>query len=336
MSQIPDTRAVLGIRRRTVLQAGTAAAFLAALGPLRAQETQPPVVLITGTSSGFGRLMAEGFARKGFRVFATMREMEGRNAAAAEELRTLARQDNLPIEVLELDVLSDPSVAAAVEQAIARTGRIDILVSNAGIVVPGPIELQPPQFLHANIETNAYGALRVIKAVIPHMRQAGRGTIIQISSALGRAIDPMLGGYCASKLMIEAACDALRYELASSKIEVSVVQPAGAYPTQLQGKARRYWEELLASIGPEKRPLLDTYAPHIEAMLAELEPDNSLDPKEVSDAVIRLAAMEFGTRPSRLTVGPYADGINPVNAAHEELQTEMMSHSPHASLFTLR
>lgn len=336
MSQVPDTRSATGIRRRTVLQAGAAAAFLAATGSLRAQESRPPVVLITGTSSGFGRLMAEGFARQGFRVFATMRDVADRNAAATEELRALARQENLPLEVLELDVLSDASVAAAIEQAIARAGRIDFLVSNAGIVVPGPIELQPPKFFQANIETNAYGALRVIKAVIPHMRQVGQGTIIQISSALGRAIDPMLGGYCASKLVIEAACDALRYELASSRIEVSVVQPAGAYPTGLQSKALRYWEELRSSLGPEKRPLLDLYAPHIEAMLAGLEPDNSLVPKEVSDAVIRLAAMEFGTRPSRLTVGPYADGIDPVNAAHEKLQTEMMAHSPVASLFTLR
>jgi len=335
MSQITDIRAAMSIRRRTVLQAGAAAAFLAAAGPLRAQETQPPVVLITGTSSGFGRLMAEGFARQGARVFATMRHVEGRNAPAAEELHTLATQEKLAVEVLELDVVSNASVAAAVERAIARAGRIDLLVSNAGIVVPGPIELQPPAHFQSNIETNAFGAMRVIKAIVPHMRQAGRGTIIQISSALGRAIDPMLGGYCASKLVIEAACDALGYELAASNIEVAVVQPAGAYPTQFQSNGLRYWEELLASLGPEGRPMLDLYAQHIEAMLAGLEPDTSLDPKEVADAVLRLAAMEFGTRPNRLTVGPFTDGIDPVNAAHEQLQTDMISHSPAASLFTL-
>lgn len=101
-----------------------------------------------------------------------------------------------------------------------------------------------------------------------------------MSSALGRAIDPMLGGYCASKLVIEAACDALGYELAASNIEVAVVQPAGAYPTRFQSNGIRYWEELLASLGPEQRPMLDLYAPHIEAMLAGLEPDASLDPQE--------------------------------------------------------
>jgi len=336
MSQNTDTRAVMPIRRRTVLKAGAAAAILAAAGPLRAQEGEPTVVLITGTSSGFGRLMAETFARKGFRVLATMREVEGRNRPAAEELRSMARAENLSLDVFELDVLSGESVAAAAQEAIARAGRIDVLISNAGIVVPGPVELQPPEFFQANIDTNALGALRVIRAVVPHMREAGRGTIIQMSSALGRAIDPMLGGYCASKLAVEAACDALGYELAASGIEVAVVQPAGAYPTRLQSNALRYWEEMLASLGTVRRPMLDLYAPHIEAMLEGLEPDASLDPQEVANAVLELAAMEFGTRPSRLTVGPYADGIDPVNAAHEQLQAEMMAHSPHANLFTLR
>jgi NAD(P)-dependent dehydrogenase (short-subunit alcohol dehydrogenase family) len=335
MSQTTESLAAAGIRRRTILQIGAAAAFLAAAGPLRAQDARQPVVFITGTSSGFGRLMAEGFARDGARVYATMREVEGRNALAAEELRALASDEGLAIEVLELDVLSDASVAAAVNGAVAGTDRIDILVSNAGIVVPGPVELQPPDQFQANIEANAYGAMRVIRAVVPHMREAGRGTIIQMSSALGRAIDPMLGGYCASKLVVEAACDALGYELAASNIEVAVVQPAGAYPTRFQSNGIRYWEELLAGLNEAKRPLLDHYGPHIEAMLAGLEPDASLDPKEVADAVIGLAAMEFGTRPNRLTIGPYTDGIDPVNAAHEQLQTDMVGHSPVADLFAL-
>lgn len=334
MNQTIET-AHAGLRRRTVLQIGTAAAFFAAAGPLRAQDAEQQVVLITGTSSGFGRLMAEGFARQGARVFATMRETDGRNAPAAEELRALAAGENLALEVIELDVLSDQSATAAIEQAIADAGRIDVLVSNAGIVVPGPIELQPPEAFRANIETNAYGAMRVIKAVVPHMREAGRGTIIQMSSALGRAIDPMLGGYCASKLVVEAACDAMGYELAASNIEVAVVQPAGAYPTQFQANGIRHWEEMLTGFEANNPALLDLYAPHIEAMLAGLEPDAALDPREVSDAVLALAAMEFGTRPNRLTIGPYTDGIDPVNAAHEQLQTDMVGHSPAAELFTL-
>lgn len=335
MSEKLEMSSPAGIRRRTVLQVGAAAAFLAAAGPLRAQEAEQPVVLITGTSSGFGRLMAEGFARQGARVYATMRDIEGRNAPAASALRAIAADESRAIEVLELDVLNDELVGAAVREAIAGAGRIDILVSNAGIVVPGPVELQPPGRFRANIETNAFGAMSVINAVIPHMREAGRGTIIQMSSALGRAIDPMLGGYCASKLVIEAACDALGYELAASNIEVAVVQPAGAYPTEFQTNGMRYWEELVASLGPDAQPKLELYAPHIEAMLAGLQPDLNLDPQEVADAVMGLAAMEFGTRPNRLTIGPYTDGIDPVNAAHERLQSDMVGHSPVAELFTL-
>ncbi|MCF6112204.1 SDR family NAD(P)-dependent oxidoreductase [Mesorhizobium muleiense] len=324
------------ISRRTVLAGGAALATLATTrsGWAQAETGERPVVLITGTSSGFGRLMAEGFARGGAHVIAAMRQVSGRNAAAAEELRVLSG-DGMAIDVVEIDVLSEQSVNAGVARAIENTGQIDVLVSNAGIVVPGPVELQTPADFASNIDTNMGGALRVYRAVVPHMRDQGQGTIIQMSSALGRAIDPMLGGYCASKLAVEAAADALAYEVAASNIEVSIVQPADAYPTRLQENAIRYWEEMLSRRDAADRAKLDVYAPHIEAMLAGLEPDRDLDPREVSDAVIHLASMPFGERPGRLTVGPYKDGIDPVNAAHDQLQNDMMEHNPIIGLLTL-
>ncbi|SJM29702.1 SDR family NAD(P)-dependent oxidoreductase [Mesorhizobium delmotii] len=323
------------INRRIVLQSGAALGLLSMTRPIWAQTVSEPVVLITGTSTGFGRLMAEGFAKNGARVIATMRDLNGKNAAAAQELRSLAGFAT-PIEVVEIDVLSDESVAAGVARAMESAGRIDIVVSNAGIVVPGPVELQPPMAFVSNIDTNLGGALRLYRAVVPHMRAQGSGTIIQMSSALGRAIDPMLGGYCASKLAVEAAADALGYEVAASNIEVAVAQPAGAYPTQLQANAIRYWERMLTTLNETDRVKLKTYAPHIEAMLTDLAPDTALDPREVSDAVIALAATKFGTRPGRLTVGPYRDGIDPVNAAHEQLQNDMISHNRIADLLMLK
>jgi NADP-dependent 3-hydroxy acid dehydrogenase YdfG len=126
-----------------------------------------------------------------------MRDMAGKNAPAAEELRALSGED-LAIDLIEIDVLSEESVNAGVARAIEAAERIDVLVSNAGIVVPGPVELQTPADFASNIETNMGGALKMYRAVVPHMRERDRGTIIQMSSALGRAIFPMLGSYCAS------------------------------------------------------------------------------------------------------------------------------------------
>ncbi|MBA3325027.1 MAG: SDR family NAD(P)-dependent oxidoreductase [Rhodobacteraceae bacterium] len=141
-----NTRQKYGnLSRRDVLAGGAAFAALAAARPAWAQSAvrgAPKVVLITGTSSGFGRLTAEAFARNGLRVVATMREVDGRNAAAAAELRQLGESNDLAIDVVEIDVLSGDSVLAGVAQAITGAGRIDLLVSNAGIVVPGPIELR--------------------------------------------------------------------------------------------------------------------------------------------------------------------------------------------------
>lgn len=323
-----------GASRRMVLQAGMAAGLAPMARPLWAQQDQRPVILITGTSSGFGRLMAEGFARQGAKVFATMRDVGGRNAPAARDLR--AFPGPLSLEVIEIDVLNEASVEAGVARAVDVAGRIDVLVSNAGMVVPGPVELLTPSWFGANLDTNLNGALRMYRAVLPHMRRQGAGTIIQMSSALGRAIDPMLGGYCASKLAVEAAADALAYEAAASNIEVAIVQPAGAYPTRLQENALRNWERMLNGLSRAERERSQPYVRHIEAMLADLAPDPSLDPAEVSNAVIALAGARFGARPSRLTIGPFKDGIDPVNAAHDQLQTDMISHNRIADLLTLR
>lgn len=324
------------ISRRDVLLGTAALVALTAVRPVWAQSeaADRPVVLITGTSTGFGRLMAEGFAKQGAHVIATMRDVEGRNAPAAAELRALAGDDSLALEVVEIDVLSDDSVNSGVAQAIESAGRVDILVSNAGICVPGPVEMQPQRLFQANIDTNATGALRVIRAVVPHMREAGQGTIIQMTSALGRAIDPMLGGYCASKLVMEAAADSLSYELAASNIEVSIVQPAAPYPTHLQDRAVAYWDEMMAEPGLVSDSLRKVYAPHVEFMLSELKGDDSLDNWEIANAVIALANMEFGKRPGRLAVGMFADGIEPVNAVHQALQDRLLSYSSIVDIIT--
>lgn len=321
-----------GMTRRMVLQGAAAASLLAATGAAAwAQSATPPVVLITGTSSGFGRLMAEGFAKGGARVIATMREVEGRNAPAAAELRALG----LPIDIVEIDVLDESSVNAGIARAAELAGRIDVLVNNAGIALPGPVELQTLGQFGLNLDTNMGGPIRTMRAVLPIMRKQGSGAIIQMSSALGRAIDPMFGGYCASKLAVEAACDAVGYEAAASNIEVSIIQPAGPYPTKFQTNAKRYWDEAKIGSGTPGEAARAAYARHIDLMLADLGPDKELDPNEVANAAIGIAAMKHGSRPRRLVVGPYKDGLEPVNAAHDKLQSEMMEHNDNAALYRL-
>jgi len=132
--------------------------------------------------------------------------------------------------------------------------------------------------------------------------------------------------------VVEAAADTLSYELAASNIEIAIVQPAAPYPTQLQANARRYWDEMVAELGDDAGLLRQVYARHIDYMLSELRGDDTLDNWEVPNAVIALANMAFGTRPGRLAIGMYADGIEPVNAVHETFQTDLLSHSSIADL----
>ena len=185
------------------------------------------MVLITGCSSGIGAESARHFARAGFWVFASMRRPE-----AGDDLRREAAAQGWTLTTLPLDVTSDASVAAAAAALLAETGgRIDVLVNNAGYYCMGPIEETAPAELAAQLDTNVIGVLRVTRALLPVMRAAGRGTVVNVSSISGLVVLPLVGPYHASKFALEALTEALRYEVSPFGIRVVAVEP-GAMVSQ--------------------------------------------------------------------------------------------------------
>ena len=189
-------------------------------------------VLITGCSSGFGKLSALHFARKGDTVFATMR-----NTAKAGELEQAKQAESLPIEIVQLDVTDDASVEGAVRQVIDAAGGIDVLVNNAGLGHHGPVEETDDDEVKEIFETNFFGALRVTRAVTPKMREQKSGTIVNVSSLAGRVVAPYGGIYSASKYALEAASEALYYELHPFGIRVLLIEPGG-FETAIENNRR--------------------------------------------------------------------------------------------------
>ena len=173
-------------------------------------------ILITGASSGFGRDTAETLRHAGHTVYASMRGAQGKNREAAEALRKLG------IKSVEVDVSDDASVEAGVKKVLAEAGKIDVLVNNAGIASVGVTEAFTVEQAKVIFDTNVIGLLRVTRAVLPSMPK----------SVIGRVTFPFLGIYGASKFVVEAVTDSLRYEVSQLGVEVVEVQPSG-YPTNL-------------------------------------------------------------------------------------------------------
>ena len=185
------------------------------------------VVLITGSSTGFGRLIAENLARRGHSVFATMRDPGGRDATNASQIRSLAKRESLALNVLELDVTNDVSVQRAVNICVEHAGRIDIAINNAGNALMGLAEAVTAEQVQQIMDTNLFGSVRVNRAVLPHMRRQRSGLLLHMSSGAGRVIFPAFGLYCATKFALEALAEAYHYELAAQGIESSIVEPGG-------------------------------------------------------------------------------------------------------------
>jgi NAD(P)-dependent dehydrogenase (short-subunit alcohol dehydrogenase family) len=267
-------------------------------------------ILITGTSSGFGRDTAETLHQAGHTVYASLRDLQGRNREAAEALRKLG------IETVELDVSEDASVEAAVEKVLAEAGKIDVLVNNAGIGSAGVTEAFTAEQAKVLFDTNVIGLLRVTRAVLPSMRERHDGLIINISSILGRVTFPFLGIYGASKFAVEALTDSLRYELSQLGVEVVAVQPS-VYPTNfLPGIQTPARTEVTESYGEVAR-IPDALS---TSLTSRFEGEDAPNPHDVAEAVAELVGQNKGSRAARTVVGaPFGsdeanEGVAPAQA----------------------
>src|SRR5882762_8020051 len=265
------------------------------------------VVLITGSSTGFGRLFTETLARKGHTVFATMRDPGGRNAKNASEIRTLAEKESLPIHVLEMDVTDDASVERAVGAAIAKAGRIDVAINNAGYYLSGLEEAVTTEQARRLMDTNFLGPVRVNRAVLPHMRR--------LRSGAGRVILPSAGFYCASKFALEALAEAYSYELAAQGIESVIVEP-GQYETPVFGNTVRAADEARTN----------TYGAvkEIPAKLNAALSSNAGNAQEVADAVLRIIDTPAGEKQLRYLVSSTSFGVEQINALSKQVQGKLL------------
>jgi NAD(P)-dependent dehydrogenase (short-subunit alcohol dehydrogenase family) len=273
------------------------------------------VVLITGSSTGFGRLMAETLARQGHTVFATMRDPSGRNAKNASEIGALAQEESLPLHVLELDVTSDFSVENAVRACVQQAGRIDVAVNNAGYGLVGLAETVTTEQAQQIMDTNFLGCARVNRAVLPHMRRQRTGLLLHISSGAGRLAIPAFAFYCASKFAMEALAETYHYELASQGIESCIVEP-GAYQTPV-------FENIVRAADLARAGGYGAVA-GIPDKISNLLVTGAGDPQELADAVLRIVETPAGQKKLRYRISRTNLGIDEINALCEQVQARVL------------
>ncbi len=278
--------------------------------------------VITGSSNGFGYLTALTLARKGYKVWATMRNPESKNAHKRDELLSIAKDENLAMEVIALDVSQDDSVKSAIDRVVQADGKVDTLINNAGVMYVGITEAYSLDQAREQFEVNFYGPMRTINAVLPHMRAAKDGLIVNVSSLAGRLSFPYFGIYCASKHALETYSESLSYELAPFGIEVSINEP-GPFGTGL----------LYSGPEEDNQEVLNAYGEHKEvpgAMLKNFEgffgTEDALDPQLVADDIARVVDSPKGSR-SRRKVSGIDYGTLELNSKVAPIQESLIKDS---------
>ena len=295
------------------------------------QATMKQVVLVTGASSGFGRMIADAIAGAGHTAYASMRGLSSDNAHQVQEVAAYAADHGVDLRTVELDVQSDASVSTAVETIIAAHGRLDVLVHNAGHMVTGPSEAFTPEQLAQLYDVNVLGCQRVNRAVLPHMRGAGRGLLVWIgSSSVAGGVPPLLGPYFAAKAGMDALAVTYARELAPLGIETSIVVP-GAFTTGTNHFASAGAPADTTCAEAYARRWPDRFAERMRDALAGTVPDDA-DPQEVARAVRRIVDAPFGLRPFRVVVDPASDGASVSYAVIDRVRTEFLHRIGFADL----
>jgi NAD(P)-dependent dehydrogenase (short-subunit alcohol dehydrogenase family) len=269
------------------------------------------VILITGTSTGFGRDTAETLAQAGHRVFASMRDIAGRNKSHAEALRAKK------IAVVELDVTDDASVESAVASVLKETGRIDVVINNAGVGATGISEAYTTDQVRALFDVNVFGVHRTLRAVLPAFRKQREGLVINVGSVLGRTTLPFLGYYGGTKFALDSISQSYRYELSPLGIDVVLVQPS-AYPTDIYTSSIKPADAECVSAYGEVATILGNMRQGFATLLSG---ENAPDSHEVAEEIARLVEQPAGSRPARVIVGaPFGSDVLNATAAAVQVQ----------------
>jgi NAD(P)-dependent dehydrogenase (short-subunit alcohol dehydrogenase family) len=267
-------------------------------------------VLVTGASSGFGALTVRALTDRGHTAYAGMRDIAGRNAAAA------ARTPH-PVE---LDVTSQPSADAAVGRILDEAGRLDVVVHNAGHMVLGPAEAFTPEQLAALYDVNVVGTQRVNRAALPHLRAAGSGLVVWVGSSSTRGgCPPFLAPYFAAKAGMDALAVSYAGELIRFGIDTTIVVP-GAFT-----RGTNHFAHAGSPDDPDRAAEYDTHygglMDDVGARLAELEPADA-DAGSVAVAIADVVDTPAGARPFRVHVDPSRDGSEVVSAVADRIRVD--------------
>lgn len=283
-------------------------------------------ILVTGASSGFGRLTAEKLAASGHKVFAGFRTVDGAKKQVVDELASKK------IEVLKLDVTDQASVDKAITDLLAASGgSLDVVVNNAGIASAGISEAFTAEQVRDLFEVNVFGVQRILRATLPTLRAKKSGLVINVGSILGRVTLPFFGLYGASKMAVEALTDSYRYELSQLGIDVVLVQPS-AHPTNMYAAAQQ-------PADPERAGAYGDIAQIpgkiVSAFVDLFQGVNPPKPQDVADTIDTLVSTDAGKRPERIVVGP-PFGTDAVNAAVAPIQRGVIDSLGLGSLASLK
>lgn len=258
------------------------------------------IAIVTGSSSGIGYETALALARDGFYTFATMR-----NTSKAPEIQEAAKKEKLKIDVIELDVDKEESIKSAINKIISEKNRIDVLVNNAGYMVFGCVEDVPVNEFRKQFETNFFSIVRIIQEVAPIMRKQGSGTIVNISSVVGRMGLPGSPAYTSTKFALEGLTECLRYELGQFGIKITLIEP-GVIKTnffssmkKVESKSDPRYKELTEKIlsGLKMMVEMGTHPSEVAKVVIKAINDKEILPRYVAgnDASMFLEAKKMKT-----------------------------------------
>jgi NAD(P)-dependent dehydrogenase (short-subunit alcohol dehydrogenase family) len=281
------------------------------------------VILVTGASSGFGRLSAKALAMAGHTVYASMRNIADRNAANAAQMAQFSATHGVQLHSLELDVQSQASVDAAVERLIGEAGRLDVVVHNAGHMAFGPAEAFTPEQFAQLYDVNVLSTQRVNRAVLPHLRRRGQGLLVWVSSSSSAGgTPPYLAPYFAAKAAMDSLAVLYARETARWGIETSIIVP-GAFTSGTNHFAHAGAPADAARVAEYEAGPYAGFGEQIQRAFAEIVPPDA-DAGMVAEAIVKVVDAPFGKRPFRVHVDPAQDGADVGFTVLDRLRAEML------------